>query len=520
MSDYLLSERNYFKDFEEMLQEAGRPQNIKSLMNHGFKYYFRTSKFYFNDIVKGGKCSKNEETNKLYCGYFYFDNGILSKRFIRQYRNKGIKEREEDYKRDTEELLNRVITYPSYNIYVDVFFNFELNKKYDPRTDKNYLLEFIKEYLITFFNDQYKKNTFTDTQKQLFKGYLHNFNEELKQADINNINMGFYLVSDTYKKEDWIFAIIIVQAIKYFLPELYWDEKYKGATSLLSGDSIENIILRGLKSKKNFLFIDKYVLWQVMYKIDIIDCKEIMTEREAILMKIESDNIQENDLKSCLKYANSENHFVKIIQFIGNNTEIKYESKREFIFEMCQCLMSPYNYVLSTEQWIKVSNKFIDVLKEIKLEKRERQQFLHNFNLIARKLFSKERNVYSVILYNFFSVKEVDTAFGNLSNDVGIGRWYALFMRFRNNGETQNIIQDIDMLDEIRNYFGMLHDEWKRDKEQVDLEDLFVEVDKVCELCKVWINLESSLYVENKEENLFLYHFIVLIKNAFHPSKI
>ena len=181
--------RNYFKEFEEMIQESGRPQNIKDLMNHNFKYYFRNTKALFSDTIKGGKCSKNEDTNKLYCGYYYFENRTLKKKYLRVERKKFKLETEEEFKKYTEKHINTVITYPSYNIFVDVFFNFKLNKTYDPKTDKGYLLEYIKEYLTKFINEQRRLNTFEESQEKLFNEYTYKFKQELIKADISNINL-------------------------------------------------------------------------------------------------------------------------------------------------------------------------------------------------------------------------------------------------------------------------------------------------------------------------------------------
>ena len=315
-------ERNYFNVFEEMIQENGRPQNIKTLMNHGFKYYFKKPNFYFSDIVIGGKCSKNEDTNKLYCGYFFFENGILKRKHLRQYRQKGTKESEEDYKKSTEEFIKNEIAYPSYNIYVDIFFNFELNKTYDPTTDKNYLLEYIKEYLIKFFNDQLKDNKFTDNQKALFKGYLHKFNTELAEADINKINTFIDFLFNTPLLDSFVINSTtptptndIEQYLKQTLKE-FEDHETELKDKIKSIDSLLKKVI-DVSTQKEREEIDSIYNY-VIHRTNVLSTEKL-TEEEINLTNIEDSKLSPKDRVK--KYSILRVNYINTLFYYQQRTE-------------------------------------------------------------------------------------------------------------------------------------------------------------------------------------------------------
>lgn len=161
---------------------------------------------------------------------------------------------------------------------------------------------------------------------------IKNYLKGIKR-DIANLNVGIEECSAEFRSEDWLKAIIEVQFLKHFLPELYADIKMSNDISEFGrrykGYSVE--IILGMKygfwlpqEKK------EKILNHIIYNVDVIDFLQVKSEREKYLSELYNKATLGN-IMNYLEYAQTYDDFKMIVQVCMNQGFDDYESRENFI---------------------------------------------------------------------------------------------------------------------------------------------------------------------------------------------
>lgn len=357
-----------------------------------------------------------------------------------------------------------------------------------------------------------KKNI---TNSRKIKNYLKGI-----KRDVINLNIEIEECSEEFRKEDWLKAIIEVQFLKNFLPELYADIKMSNDISEFGrrykGYSVGII----LGMKYNFLLLEEKketILNHIIYNVDVIDFLRVKSEREKYLAELYDNAIIDNVI-GYLDYAETYDDFSKIIKICGNQEFNDYKARECFVVTILsvmakQSKLSPINNV----KFLDISKKFIACLKQWKTSKKEKDICISEGNRIIERVIIDNSHVLRNVLMMLFDVNEVENNWGTLGvRDVD--EFYIMLKKIDSNLVYKGLEDTTNKLLSIRKYYTSLEEELQKEKYSntgFDFEKIFSEVDVIFEICLFWNNIKSVLNDENEEDMELVKQYFDLERGYF-----
>ena len=234
------------------------------------------------------------------------------------------------------------------------------------------------------------------TNARKVKNYLKGI-----KIDIGNISTDIDDCSIEYKEEDWLKAIIEVQFLKNFLPELYaqlrmsvdffeFDRKYKGASIEIIFGMNYGLMLRDIKKET--------ILNHIIYNVDVIDFSKVKTEKEIYLEELYNNPTTDN-IFEYLKYASTYEDFNRIIQICREQGFVDFNDREEFIRSVLS-IWARQSYLLKADnsKFYELSKQMIECISKWELSDKEKNICEHQGKMIIRRIIVDNSHFLRTIL--------------------------------------------------------------------------------------------------------------------------
>lgn len=426
----------------------------------------------------------------------YYLSSILEDEFIQNMNSILVKDR------NVDKVKQMIYEFPS-----NLLERFENEKqKVDRETNKDN-----KKYVEDKIDDINSieleiKNNIKNSRKvkNFFKGI---------QRDISSLNEGIDQCSGEYLKEDWLLSIIKVQFVKNFLPGQYreiklsndlqeFGEKYAGYTIELIFDLKSGFLLPREKTIT--------VLNYLIYKVDVIDFKQVRTIEERYLTELRSGEGLIERITEYVDYAKSFDDLDKVIKICKADKFKNEEEKGQFIEKILDVLSKQSTiWEPNTPRFLKFSELLVDWLKKCGLSEEQKFICIHKGELIVRRVIVDNTHLFRNILFILFGISRVEEKWEILSVTT-IDEFYAALTKIDNNSSFQGLEDNINKLLSIKTYFFNIGVELKKDKYQsmeINFEELFTMVEIVFSILELWNNIEDALYDEKDDNDEQLQEF-------------
>ena len=340
--------------------------------------------------------------------------------------------------------------------------------------------------------------------KNFFKGI---------QRDISSLNEGIDQCSGEYLKEDWLLSIIKVQFVKNFLPMQY--SEIKLSNDLLEfGENYAGYAIELIFDLKSGFLLPREktitVLNYLIYKVDVIDFRQVRTIEERYLTELRSGEGLIEHVNEYVDYAKSYDDLDMIIKICKTDMFENAELKEQFIEKILDVLSKQtIIWEPNTPEFLEFSELLVDWLKKCGLSEAQKYVCIHKGELIVRRVIVDNTHLFRNILYILFGITKVEEKWEILSVTT-IDEFYAALTKIDNDSRFQGLEDNINKLLSIKTYFFNIGIELKKDKYQsmeINFEELFTLVEIVFSILELWNNIEDALYDEKDDNDEQLQEF-------------
>lgn len=350
---------------------------------------------------------------------------------------------------------------------------------------------------------------------------VKNFLKGVKR-DIENLNIGVDGCSQEYQKEDWLKAIIEVQFLKNILPDIYTsiklEENLLDAGKGNKSDSIE--IVLGLNYRFGYANEKKItILNKIIYDVDVIDFTQIKLEREKYIDELLSNNVTIKHIKEYVRYAETYDSFSEILELCGSQEFDDIADREEFIEAIFKVLSSQSTALkVENQKFYDLSKQLVECLKRFSLTEQEKNICINEGRLITRRVIVDNTHFLKYILMIIHGVGQVEENWKTLSV-TDISEFYRMLKRIDKESVPSGLEMQMDKLRSIRTYYENLFVELKKERYKnvgIDFQEVSKEIAIVFEICGLWLDIESVLNNDDKEEvSLFNQYFMLDAVNSF-----
>lgn len=362
-----------------------------------------------------------------------------------------------------------------------------------------------------------KKNI---TISRKIKNYLKGI-----KRDVNTLNYGIEECSEEFLNEDWLKAIIEVQFVKNFLPEIFdnikmsrdFFEFYKNYRGYVIGIvfGLRYSILMNNEKKES-------ILNYLIYKIDVIDFAKVKTIKEKYLSELRND-------KGVISNINI---YIHIVETYDDLDKILYVYKKqefydkffnwEFIDKIFVFLTEQLSsFKPNTKEFLDFSKRLVACLAESILTNKEKHICVSEGKLVVRRTIAENKNVFNNILSILFDIRTVESNW-NTFKFADITEFYEVLKKIDKKSRFKGLEDKTNKLLSIRTYFGNLESELKKEKYRgigLNLEKIFLDVKIILDICEFWDNIEKLFNESEVEENELLLKKYFSLKNECEFSE-
>lgn len=349
---------------------------------------------------------------------------------------------------------------------------------------------------------------------------LKSFLKGIKR-EIVYMNKSIASCSEEFRKEDWLKAMIEVQFLKSFLPKLYADMKmcndiyefdanYNGYSQYLIMEIKHGFWMnKGNKPK---------ILNDIIYHIDVIDFRQMQTEREKYLGELHQDATFEH-ISEYVKYAYTDDDFDKIVELCENQGFRNIEMREEFLTGMLGALgQLPYTIKINNSKLADLSERLLKCIRQWGISEKEKKICSEKGQLIIRRMIIGNIPIFRNILMMLFRVTDVQNNWDTLDAS-GANEFYYMLKRLDSHSIQRGLDDEANKVRSIEKYFGSLKEELLKEKyadSGLDFEQIFRELDIVFKTCLLWDDVECQVGAVLAEESpLFEKYFDSEVMNTY-----
>lgn len=354
---------------------------------------------------------------------------------------------------------------------------------------------------------------------------LKNYLKGIKR-DIVTLNDGIENSSREFLNEDWLEAIIEVQFVKNFMPEIFNDikmnenifefgQKYQGYVIDIVFDLHYNFLIHNEKKEA--------ILNYIIYRIDVIEFTKVKTMKEKYLFELRNDKSVISNIDMYIKFAETYDDLYKILhiykkqKFDDNVLRENFISK---IFEFLSKEFSPFK--ANTKEFLDFSKQLVDCLIETELTDKEKILCVKEGNLIVRRTIIDNAREFINILSILFEITTVENNWNTLIV-TEINEFYEVLKKIDKESRFMGLEDETNKLLSIKTYYANLEVELRQEKYKsvgLDLEKSFSVIKIIFEICEFWDDIEYMLNDSGVEENVLLLkkYFILESGYSFHDK--
>lgn len=407
--------------------------------------------------------------------------------------------------RDIEQIRKLIYEFP-----INILEKLENERSKEVDSIRNEKVDEHKRVKIEYFEETIfgiKKNI---TISRKLKNYLKGI-----KRDINTINNDIEECSGVFLNEDWLKAVIEVQFVKNFLPEIFDNIK-------MSRDIFEfckkyqcNVIdivfgYSSLIRNEKKAFIINYLI----YKIDVIDFAKVKTIKEKCLFELRNDKGVVSDINKYIKFAETYDDLEKIL-YVYKKQELhdngfQWDIISE-IFAFLTQQTSPFKP--NTKEFLDFSKYFMTYLVKIGLTDKEKIICVSQGKSVVRRTIIDNARVFINVLSILFGIRTVENNWGTLKV-TNINEFYGTLKKIDKKSRFKGLEDEINQLLSIKTYFRNLEIELREEKYKdigLDLEKLFSDIKIILEICEFWDNIKYIFdESRNDEKELLLNKYFIL----------
>lgn len=326
---------------------------------------------------------------------------------------------------------------------------------------------------------------------------LKNYLKGIKR-DIITLNYGIENSSEEFLNEDWLEAIVEVQFVKNFMPEIFNDikmsedifefgQKYQGYIIDVVFDLHYGFLIHNEKKEA--------ILNYLIYKIDVIDFARVKTMKEKYLFELRNDKSVISNIDMYIEFAETYDDLNTVLQ-IYKKQEYDNVSRENFInriFELLSKQSSPFK--ANTKEFLDFSKQFIACLIETGLTDKGKILCVSEGNLVVRRTIVDNSREFINILSVLFDVTTVGNNWSTLMV-ADVNEFYEVLKKIDKESRFMGLEDEINKLLSIRTYYANLEVELKKEKYKgigLDFEELFSSIKIIFEICEFWDDIEYVL---------------------------
>lgn len=362
-----------------------------------------------------------------------------------------------------------------------------------------------------------KKNI---TISRKIKNYLKGI-----KMDVNTLNHGIEECSKDFLNEDWLEAIIEVQFVKNFIPEIFnnikmsedifiFCQKYQGCViDIAFGFHYDLKIYNEMK---------KDILNFLIYKIDVINFTKIKTIKEKYLFELRKDKGVLYNISIYVDFAESYDDLNKILYIYKKQKFVNNTFLWDFISKIFDLLSKQFSlFKTNTKEFLDFSKQFMDCLLKNGLMNKEKIICVSEGKLIVRRTIVENSSVFINVLSILFDISTVEHNWRTLM-DADVNEFYEMLRKIDQKSRFKGLEDETNKLSSIRTYFSNLENELRKEKYKsigLDLEKIFLDIKIIFEICEFWDNIEYTLNKSGDEKNeLLINEYFILDEYDFREK--
>ena len=339
---------------------------------------------------------------------------------------------------------------------------------------------------------------------------VKNYLKGIKRA-AEALNNGIEMIGEEFLTEDWFGAIIKVQYVKNFMPEVFNDikmnrnifefcQKYTGYTVDMIFDLKYGLMLHNEKQE--------ILLNLLIYKIDVIDFSQVKTECERRLFELHNNRAVARYIKEYIDFAQTYDDLEKILDIYEKqefNDEVFKNNYIGMIFEVLSQQSSPFK--ANTKEFLDFSKRLMECLVKKGLSEVEKIMCVREGSLVIRRAIVDNARLFINILSILFDITTVSIHWNTLAvSDVN--EFYDVLKKIDKETRFKGLEDETDKLLCIEKYYENLEIELRRKKYKdigLDIDGMFSQIKIVFEICKFWDNVKSVIDNNRYEEQAVLF---------------
>lgn len=319
--------------------------------------------------------------------------------------------------------------------------------------------------------------------------------------------------------EDWFKAIIEVQFVKNFMPEIYADIKmgnqvlkfvekyqYHGMNIIFDLNYDSEIQVQKKESMLNYL----------IYQIDENDFL-IKTEKEKYLPELRSNNYLVSHMEKYIICAETYNDLDKILYIYSSEECYNNKLKNTMILMLgfISSFLSPIE--TNTIEFFYFSKRFKNCLLEKGLTDMEKKLFINEAKNLINRIITENLGLFKNILSIIFSNVSVKIIWPT-NNDTVITDLYNIIGKIDERSTFKELTDEKNKLLRIIAYYKDLEIQFKNikynDKKNY-LEKNFSDINIILEICGFWGNIEYMLDTSKNDKILLSFKKYFILNDKY-----
>ncbi len=349
---------------------------------------------------------------------------------------------------------------------------------------------------------------------------LKNYLKGIKR-DIVTLNDGVENSSKEFLSEDWLEAIIEVQFVKNFMPEIFNDikmsgdifefgKKYQGYVIDVVFDLHYGFLIHNEKKEA--------ILNYLIYKIDVIEFDKVKTMKEKYLSELRNDRGAIANIDIYLNFAETYDDLGKILHIYEKWEFDNAVLQENFISKTLELLSeqsSPFK--ANTKEFLDFSKQLVACLMKTGLTDKGKILCVSEGNLVVRRTIVDNAREFINILSILFDVTTVGNNWSTLMV-ADVNEFYEVLKKIDKESRFMGLEDEINKLLSIKTYFWNLEVELKKEKYKdigLDLKKIFSDIKIIFDICEFWDNIEYTFNDIEIEGNALLLKKYFILENVY-----
>lgn len=339
------------------------------------------------------------------------------------------------------------------------------------------------------------------------------------KRDADAFKNGKDMIEGELLEEDWFGAIIKVQYIRNFMPEVFNDikmkrnifefcQKYDGCAVDMIFDLKYGLLYH---SEKQEALLDT-----IIYKIDVIDFSRIKTIRETYLSELHNGQTSVKHIKEYIEFAQTYDDLNKILDIYEKqklNEGVTNYNFIEMIFNILSQQSSSFK--ADTKDFLDFSKRLMECLVKKGMSDVEKITCVREGISVIDRALADNRSQFISVLFILFDITNVMEQWKTFHHG-DVDGFYTVLERIDKNARFKGLEDKTNKLLSIETYYKNLEIELMDEKYKdlgLDLEGLFSRNKIVFDICRFWNGVRD--YIDKNEDAKTVFPRKYFVENGY-----